>query len=131
MPVKGTFEISMRAEPPYDALEGVELGRASIDKRFAGPLEAISQVQMLSARTPTAGSAAYVAVERIRGSLAGREGSFVVIHTGLMTRGAPHLTITIVPDSGTGQLSGIAGSMAIEIVEGQHFYALDYSLPGG
>jgi hypothetical protein len=126
---EGTFEISMTAEPPYDSLEGVTLARASFAKRFAGPLAGESTVHMLAARTPVAESAGYVALERIAGSLAGRRGSFVVVHLGLMDRGRRSLTISIVPDSGTGELSGIAGTMDIDIRDGQHHYRIDYSLP--
>ncbi len=129
MNVTGTFEISMKAEPPYDTVDGVNLGRASFDKRFSGPLQATSVVQMLSARTPVENSAGYVAVERIVGMLEGRSGSFVVLQTGLMNRGEQSLTITIVPDSGTGELAGISGKMNIRIVDRQHHYELEYALP--
>ena len=129
MIVKGSFEVKLRFDAPFDTVEGVSFGRAQGDKRFAGPLEATGTVEMLSARTGIENSAGYVAVERITGTLAGRRGSFVVLHTGLMNRGAGSLTITIVPDSGTGELSGISGKMAIEIVQGQHYYELDYALP--
>jgi len=128
MHVKGSFEIQMQAEPPYDSLDGVTLGRARFDKQFSGPLSATSQVQMLASRTRVENSAGYVAIERIAGTLDGKRGSFVVLHTGLMTRGERSLTITIVPDSGTGELGGISGRMDIQIVNGQHFYELDYEL---
>jgi hypothetical protein len=129
MIAKGSFEISAKGEPPYDAVDGVTLGRTTFEKRFAGPLEATSNVQMLGARTPVEGSAGYVAIERIVGALDGKTGSFVVVHNGLMSRGARvGLTITIVPDSGTGQLAGISGRMDIQIVQGKHFYELDYTL---
>lgn len=130
MNVTGNFEIKMSGEPPYSELEGVTLGRASFEKVFSGPLTGSSTVQMLAARTPVTNSAGYVALERIEATLDGRQGSFVVVHTGLMTRGERSLTISIVPDSGTGELSGIAGSMDIQIVEGKHHYELNYSLPG-
>jgi hypothetical protein len=128
--VKGTFEITMQAEPPFDDVGGVTLSRASFDKRLSGPLEATSKVHMLAARTPVADSAGYVAVERITGTLEGRSGSFVVLQRGVMTRGARSLEITIVPDSGTGDLAGIAGKMDIEIVSGQHHYTLEYAFDG-
>ena len=127
MNVKGPFEVRMEGEPPFDEVGGVALARASFDKTFTGPLEATSKVNMLSARTPVAGSAGYVALERVNGVLEGRRGTFTVVHTGLMTRGQPSLTISIVPDSGTGELAGIAGKMDIQIVEGKHFYELEYS----
>jgi hypothetical protein len=125
---QGTFDIDSELEPPYDELEGVVLARATIDKRFAGPLIATSRVHMLGARTPGQG-AAYVALERITGALDGRRGSFVVTHVGVIDRGASSLTIAIVPDSGTGELAGIAGSMTIEIIDKQHHYGIDYTLP--
>lgn len=125
----GTFEVQMTGEPPYEVVDGISLSRASFDKRFSGPLNGTSKVQMLAARTKVPNSAGYVALERIVGELEGRSGSFVVVHLGLMNQGAQSLTIHIVPDSGTGALVGIAGKMAIRIEGGQHYYALDYSLP--
>lgn len=129
MLARGTFEITMQGEPPYDEVAGVTLGRAQFDKRFSGDLVASSHVNMLAARTPVENSAAYVALERIVGAVDGKHGSFAVVHTGLMTRGERSLTITIVPDSGTGALVGIAGTMDIQIVEGHHHYTLDFTLP--
>jgi hypothetical protein len=128
MNAEGSFEITMSAEPPYDELEGVMLSRASFDKQFTGPLEATSKVQMLAARTPVEGSAGYVAIERVVGALQGRRGTFVLQHSGTMTRGTPELAVTVVPDSGTGELTGIAGRMTIDIVDGKHFYTLEYAL---
>lgn len=128
MNAKGTFEIKMTGEPPYDTVDGVSLSRARFDKRFVGPLEATSQVQMLAARTPVEGSAGYVAIERIDGVLEGKRGTFVVMHVGVMNRGARELEIRIVPDSGTGELAGIAGRMDIQIVSGQHHYEIEYEL---
>lgn len=126
--VSGSFDITRNAEPPFDTADGVVLGRMRFDKTFHGPLAATSVVHMTSAMTAVKGSAGYVAVERITGSLEGKAGSFVVLHTGLMDRGAPSLTITVVPDSGTGELVGLAGEMAIEIVEGEHRYRMSYTL---
>lgn len=128
--VSGSFDITRNAEPPFDTADGVVLGRMRFDKTFHGPLAATSVVHMTSAMTAVKGSAGYVAVERITGSLEGKAGSFVVLHTGLMDRGAPSLTITVVPDSGTGELVGLAGEMAIEIVEGEHRYRMTYTLGG-
>ena len=104
------------------------LARMSIDKQFNGDLVATSKGEMLSAGTSVKGSAGYVAIERVIGTLGGRHGSFVLQHNGLMNRGAPQLTITIVPDSGTGELAGLSGSMAIIIADGKHYYELDYLL---
>jgi hypothetical protein len=126
---KGTFEVDLHREPPFDTTDGVALSRASLDKRFAGALQGTSKGQMLAAFTPTQGSASYVAIERIEGTLDGKRGTFVAAHIGVMTRGTPSLTIHIVPDSGTGELGGIAGKMSIQIVDGRHFYEMEYTLP--
>ena len=100
----------------------------SIDKQFHGDLEAISRGQMLTAVTSIKGSAGYVAIEQVTGSLHGSSGAFALQHTGTMTRGAPQLTVTVVPDSGTGQLAGLAGTMTIALAEGKHSYDFEYTL---
>jgi Protein of unknown function (DUF3224) len=100
----------------------------AIDKQFHGELEATSMGQMLTAGTSVKGSAGYVAIEKVTGALHGRSGTFVLQHTGTMTRGAPQLTITVVPDSGTDQLVGLSGKMNINIVDGKHSYDFEYSL---
>ena len=128
MHVQGTFDINSELEPPYDEVDGVVLARATFEKRFAGPLSATSRVHMLGARTRGPG-AAYVALERITGTLEGRRGIFVVTHLGVIDK-APTLAIAIVPDSGTGELAGISGSMTIQVIDKQHHYQLDYTLPG-
>jgi hypothetical protein len=128
MIAKGTFEITMQGEPPYEEVDGVSFGRASFDKRFTGPLSGTGKVQMLAARTPIENSGAYVALERITGTLDGKPGSFATVHMGIMTRGTRSLTLTIVPDSGTGDLKGIAGRMDIHVVDGKHHYEVDYTL---
>ena len=104
------------------------LGRMSIDKQFHGDLEGTSKGQMLTGGTPIKNSAGYVAIERVTGTLKGRKGSFILQHTGTMNRGAPSLTITIVPDSGTEQLEGLRGTMTIKIEGGKHAYELNYTL---
>ena len=101
----------------------------TIEKQIHGDLEATSKGQMLTAGTDVKGSAGYVAIERVTGALQGRTGSFVLQHTGTMTRGAFQLTITVVPDSGTGQLAGLTGTMNIIIADGKHSYDFDYTLP--
>lgn len=126
--VTGTFDVSVNPQPPLDDTDGVVLARTTVDKRFTGPLDATGCVHMTSARTPVADSAGYVAVERITGALDGRAGSFVALHTGVMQRGEQSLTIVIVPDSGTGELTGISGQMGIDIVDGRHHYTLTYEL---
>jgi Protein of unknown function (DUF3224) len=128
MIIKGSFEVRATPEPPYSEHEGVSLGRVSFAKQFHGPLTATSSVDMIAARTPIADSAGYVAIERVTGTLEGHSGSFVLQHSGVMTRGQKQLTVTVVPDSGTGELRPLRGSMAIDIVDGKHFYTFDYEL---
>ena len=122
----GTFEVKIK---PQDDKVAEGLGRMTIEKQLHGDFEGTSLGQMLTAMTSVQGSAVYVAVERLTGTLQGRQGSFVVHHTGIMNRGEQQLTITVVPDSGTDQLTGITGTMKIKIVDGKHFYDFDYSLP--
>jgi hypothetical protein len=110
-------------------MDGDKLGRMRIDKQFHGGLEAKSLGQMLSAMTDVKGSAVYVAIERVEGTLDGRAGSFVLHHRGVMDRGAPTLSVDVVPDSGTGALAGLVGSMTIQNNKGDHSYEFTYSLP--
>jgi Protein of unknown function (DUF3224) len=125
----GAFDVTVSPEPRYEAADGgVVLGRLARTKQFRGDLDATSIVQMLSAGTAVKGSAGYVAIERVVGRLHGRAGSFVLQHSGTMTRGQPALSVTVVPDSGTDALKGLAGTMTIDIVDGAHFYAFDYTL---
>jgi len=123
----GTFEVKLN--PQEDKGGDPTLGRMSLDKQFHGDLEAVSKGEMLSAMGEVKGSAGYVAIERVTGTLRGRKGTFALQHTGIMTRGTPSLTITVVPDSGTDQLAGLSGKMAIVIgTDGKHSYELDYTL---
>jgi hypothetical protein len=107
------------------------LGRLIISKQFQGDLEAKSQGEMLSVRTEIPNSAGYVALERVSGKLHGRAGTFVLQHSGTMNRGQAGLTVTVVPDSGTAGLSGLAGTMTIEIIDSKHLYGFDYTLDEG
>ena len=100
----------------------------SLDKKFSGDLEGTSTGQMLAIGTEVEGSAGYVAIERVNGKLDDLNGTFALQHSGIMNRGSGHLVITVVPDSGTGQLVGLSGSLAINIVEGKHLYEFEYSL---
>lgn len=124
----GAFDVKTT---PQAASEGDDsnLGRMTLDKQFHGDLEAASKGQMLAAMTEVQGSAGYVAMERVNGTLHGRKGTFVLQHNGTMNRGEPQLTITVVPDSGTGQLVGLSGKMMIDIAEGKHSYDFEYTLP--
>ena len=123
----GTFDVNLIPQASEHTLGDALLGRLLIDKQFHGDLEAVSQGQMLSASTAVPGSAGYVAIEQVSGTLHGRSGTFMLQHSGTMTRGTPQLTITVVPDSGTNQLTGLAGQMDINIAEGNHFYNFKYS----
>ena len=124
----GTFEVKLNPQQLADKTADATLGRLSIDKQFHGGLEAVSKGEMLSAGTSVKGSAGYVAIERVSGTLQGRSGAFALQHSGTMTRGAAQLSVTVVPDSGTGQLAGLAGQMTINIVDGKHFYDFDYTI---
>lgn len=129
MHAAGPFEVKLTPLSPDDKADSTTLGRMSNDKQFHGDLEATSKGEMLTATTSVEGSMAYVAIERVSGTLKGRSGSFVLQHSGTMTRGTPHLTVTVVPDSGTGQLVGLTGKMDVKITGGQHFYEFDYTVP--
>ena len=124
---RGTFDVKLEPQTPSDKAQNANLGRMSIHKQFHGDLEASSQGEMLAASTSLEGSAGYVALERVTGNLHGRHGTFVLQHSGIMARGAPQLTISVVPDSGTGQLVGLAGKMAINIEDGKHSYDFEYA----
>src|SRR5689334_3460959 len=133
---KGNEQMSKRASGPFDVKvtpqEGADatVGRMSIDKQFHGDLEATSKGQMLTASSSTVkGSAGYVAIEKVTGTLNGRRGSFYLQHSGTMTRGTGDLTITVIPDSGTDELTGLMGRMNIIITEGKHSYDFEYTLP--
>jgi Protein of unknown function (DUF3224) len=130
MHASGTFEVKLNVQKADNtAAESAKLGRMSIEKQFHGDLEGTSAGEMLSVGTEVKGSAGYVAMERVSGTLHGRVGTFALQHSGTMTRGEPQLSVTVVPDSGTEELVGITGKMAIKIVEKKHFYEFDYILP--
>ncbi len=126
---KGTFNVKLLPLAFDDQPEGSTLGRMSIDKVIAGDLVATTKGQMLSAFGDVKGSAGYVAMERVEGALQGRQGSFILQHTGTMNRGTPQLLVTVVPDSGTGELVGLAGEFKIIVAEGTHRYEFSYILP--
>jgi len=121
----GTFEVKLTAQ----ATDDPALGRLTINKQFHGDLEGTSKGEMLSAMTEVKGSAGYVAMERVTGTLGHSAGTFVLQHNGTMMRGAQQLSVTVVPDSGTGGLAGLEGKMSIRIEEGKHSYEFEYSLP--
>lgn len=129
MQAKGEFDVNLK---PLDAFakgrHGVNLGRMSIDKTFHGDLIGKSLGEMLSAMTGVKGSAGYVAIEQVNGSLQGKNGAFVLQHFGILDRGQERLVLEVVPDSGTGDLEGLAGKMLIIIENGKHFYEFEYML---
>jgi hypothetical protein len=128
--VSGGFDVKVTPQKPDNKeAEAAGLGRMSIDKQYQGTLTAIGKGEMLSCMTEVKGSGVYVAIERVTGTLDGRSGSFVLHHRGIMTRGEPHLSVTVTPDSGTGELAGLSGEMEIKIENGRHFYEFDYTLP--
>ena len=130
--VAGPFDVTMNPDPRYETADGgIVLGRVSFSKQFHGALDATSVVQMLSAGTAVKGSAGYVAIELVTGRLSGRAGSFVLQHSGSMNRGQPALTVSVVPDSGTGELAGLSGRMTIDIVDGKHSYGFEYTFDAG
>jgi Protein of unknown function (DUF3224) len=125
----GPFDVKLTPQTSGDKGADPALSRMSIDKQYRGDLQATGKGEMLTAGTAVKGSAAYVAVEKVTGTLHGRAGSFILQHSGTMNRGAPHLSITVVPDSGTEQLAGLTGKVVINIVEGKHSYDFEYTLP--
>jgi hypothetical protein len=128
MYASGPFEVKLTPQSKIEKGDGVALARLTVEKQFHGGLEATTAGEMLSAGTGVNGSAGYVAIEWVDGTLDGRRGSFVLQHTGVMTRGTPRLDITVVPDSGTGELVGLQGTMAVEIADGKHSYQFQYTL---
>jgi hypothetical protein len=121
----GDFVVKLVPQLAPDA----PIGRMSIDKQFHGDLEATSKGEMLAFMTSVKGSAGYVAMEQVTGALNGRSGTFVLQHTGTMTRGDQQQSVTVVPDSGTDELKGLAGKMTIIIASGKHSYDFDYEIP--
>ncbi len=126
----GIFDVTIRPLSVEFGGDDAPLARMSIDKRFHGDLDATSKGEMLSAGSPTQGSAGYVAIEKVTGRLHGREGTFTLQHSATINRGVPSLSVTVIPDSGTGALAGISGSLNIIIENKQHSYTFDYALDG-
>lgn len=122
----GTFEVALTPQSTVDS--AANLGRMSIVKQYHGDLEGTSRGEMLTVLTGVPGSAGYVAIERVSGTLQGRRGTFVLQHSATMTHAAQQLSIAVVPDSGTDELVGLAGTLMITIADGRHSYTLDYSI---
>jgi Protein of unknown function (DUF3224) len=128
MHASGTFDVKVTPATDDKSMDPA-LGRLSLDKQYHGDLEGTGKGQMLTGSTDIKDSAAYVAIEKVTGTLKGRSGSFLMQHSGTLNRGAQQLAITVVPDSGTGQLAGLTGNFLIKIAEGKHSYEFDYTLP--
>lgn len=126
---QGTFEVKTAPLPPDEATAATSIGRYSLDKVYRGGLEAVSAGEMLGAGNPATGTAGYVAIEHVSGTLQGRNGSFALQHFGTMDGGKFEMNVRVVPGSGSGQLEGIAGTLTITIAGGQHSYAFEYTLP--
>ncbi len=125
----GGFEVTLTPLPNAEVSSHPLLGRMLLVKKFSGDLVADARGQMLSAGTSTRGSACYVAIDHVTGTIEGRTGGFLLQHCGTMNRGEPSLSIQVVPDSGTEDLVGLTGTLRINIVEGKHFYEFDFQLP--
>lgn len=123
----GAFDVKVIPQTDDNPMDPT-IGRMTLDKQYHGPLEATGKGVMLTGGTDVEGSGVYVALERVNGKLEGQSGTFLLQHGGTMTRGVPHLTITVVPDSGTGEVVGLAGTMMINIVDGKHFYEFEYTI---
>ena len=127
MKISGTFDVNLQPLAfEISGLGGVKLGRMAIEKQFHGELDATSSGEMLSAITPVEGSAGYVALEQVTGTLCGKTGSFVLQHFGTMTKGQNHLVLEVVPDSGAEELSGLSGTMQIRAESGHHYYEFEF-----
>jgi len=126
----GPFEVKVTPQKPDTQIaRTANLGRLTIDKRFHGDLEASAKGEMLATQSEVKGSAGYVALERVTGKLQGRSGSFVLLHSATMKRGTPEATVTVVPDSGTGELAWLTGSMRIKVAaDGAHSYEFDFRI---
>jgi hypothetical protein len=124
----GSFEVSLQSLPNTEVTADLQFGRMLLNKKFSGDLTATARGQMLTAMTSVKGSAGYVAIDHVTGDLDGRKGSFVLQHSGSMNRGVPTLSIMVVPDTGTGELAGLSGTLSINIIDGRHFYDFIYSL---
>ena len=125
----GTFDVKLAPLALDDKNAGPDLARYSLDKQYHGDLEAAAKGEMLSGGNVAKGSGGYVAIERVTGKLQGRSGSFLLQHTGTMAKGSQQLNVTVIPDSGTGELAGLAGTLSIVIEGGKHSYVFEYTLP--
>ena len=129
MQATGKFEVTLQPLDAYaEGIEGMTLSRMSIDKTFSGDLAGTSKGEMFSVRTPIQSSAGYVAIEQVKGTLHGKNGTFVLQHFATMSNGGNRQMLEVVPDSGTGELTGLSGNLTIKIEDGEHGYEFEYSL---
>ena len=129
MRATGTFEVALQPLDSYtEGIEGMMLSRMSIEKTFSGDLVGTSKGEMLSVRTPVQSSAGYVAIEQVEGRLHDKSGTFVLQHFATMNDGENRQILEVVPDSGTGELTGLSGNMTIKVEDGKHYYELKYTL---
>jgi Protein of unknown function (DUF3224) len=126
---KGSFDVQVTPQPNEDGVGAPGIGRLGLFKQLHGDMEGTARGQMLAVRTPVEGSAGYVAIDHVEVTLAGRKGTFALQHSGTMGRGQTRMDIRVVPDSGTGELTGIDGTFAITITDGKHYYDFEYTLP--
>jgi hypothetical protein len=122
----GHFTVKLELQPASAQADAAVIGRRTLDKQFYGDLQAASCGEMLAVMTAVEGSMAYVALEKVTGTLAGRHGGFMLQHASQMVRGEPFQSIRVVPDSATGELTGLSGEMRIDINNGEHFYVFEY-----
>lgn len=122
----GTFTVKLTPQSGDAYLDGTTLARLTIDKVFQGDLVGSSKGQMMSAVTAMEGSAGYVAIEQVNGTLHGRSGSFVLQHSSTLHRGVPQQSIQVVPDSATGELQGLKGRMVVSRVNAEHHYDFEF-----
>lgn len=126
--ISGSFDVKMIPQSPFQEIEGLALARFALEKRYHGPLDASARGEMLTVAAEANGARAYVAIERVSGTLAGKRGSFALLHRGTMTERGQELLLVVAPGSGTGALKGLAGSMQIHIADKAHTYEFDYKL---
>ena len=124
----GTFDVKLTPQQNPENPNDPSLGRMTIEKQFHGDLEGTSKGEMLTGMSAVSGSGAYVAIEKIEGALNGKKGTFILQHSGTMTRGVPSMNVTVVPDSGSGELTGLSGQFGIKIEGGKHSYDFEYAL---
>jgi hypothetical protein len=128
-PARGTFTVTLTPQPAQEGVGDPAIGRMALHKVFEGDLQGTANGQMLAVRGSVDGSAGYVAMDQVQATLDGRQGGFALQHSGTMDRGAPSLRIAVVPDSGSGGLAGISGTLSIDIRDGTHYYDFAYRLP--